>query len=115
MPRHSPLAQFELTRKTLKADVTIDSIPSDLRAVESVTAKTQPVNGEIDARQLVCPLPLLKAKQGLRNLQAGELLRVLATDSGSLKDFVSFAQLTGLAIEAFCADDGEYCYVIRKL
>jgi tRNA 2-thiouridine synthesizing protein A len=59
-------------------------------------------------------LPLLKAKQGLRNLQPDELLRVLATDAGALKDFVSFAQLTGQVIAQFWAQDGCYCFVLRK-
>ena len=72
------------------------------------------VDSEVDARQLACPLPLLKAKQGLRNLKHGELLRVLTTDSGSLKDFVSFAQLTGQVIERFYVQDSFYCFVIRK-
>lgn len=69
---------------------------------------------EVDARDLACPLPLLKAKQGLRNLAAGDLLRVLATDSGSLKDFVSFAQLAGHEITAFYMQDHVYYYLIRK-
>lgn len=89
-------------------------IPALLRAVESPRALSDAVNLEVDARQLACPLPLLKAKQGLRNVAVGELVRVLATDAGSLKDFVSFAQLTGQSLEGFCAQDGNYCFVIRK-
>ncbi len=80
----------------------------------STSALTHPVQLEVDARDLACPMPLLKARQGLRNLAQGELLRVLATDAGSLKDFVSFAQLTGQKLEAFDAQDGVYCYLIRK-
>ncbi|RYY77332.1 MAG: sulfurtransferase TusA family protein [Gammaproteobacteria bacterium] len=72
------------------------------------------VSLEVDARGLACPLPLLKAKQGLRNVEQGELLRVLATDAGSLKDFVSFAQLTGQVLESFCIHDNYYCFVLRK-
>lgn len=89
-------------------------IPPALVAVDSPSALTCAVNIEVDARQLACPLPLLKAKQGLRNLLQGELLRVFATDAGSLKDFVSFAQLTGQVIESFYAQAGCYCFVIRK-
>ncbi len=83
-------------------------------AVSSSSALMCEVDAEVDARQLACPLPLLKAKQGLRNLDHGELLRVLATDAGSLKDFVSFAHLTGQVIERFYAQDACYCFVIRK-
>jgi tRNA 2-thiouridine synthesizing protein A len=89
-------------------------IPPALVAVDSPSARTCAVDLEVDACQLACPLPLLKAKQGLRNLREGELLRVLATDAGSLKDFVSFAYLTGQVIERFYAQDSCYCFVIRK-
>lgn len=89
-------------------------IPAALKVVESPAALHCAVSLEVDARQLACPLPLLKAKQGLRVIAVGELIRVLATDAGSLKDFVSFAQLTGQIVEGFCQDNGEYCFVIRK-
>lgn len=90
------------------------NIPDALKVVESAFARDCDVNLEIDARHLTCPLPLLKAKQGLRNLVVGELLRVLATDAGALKDFVSFAQLTGQLLEGFFQQDGCYCFLIRK-
>ncbi len=50
---------------------------------------------EVDARGLNCPLPILRAKKGLAEMQAGEVLRVLATDPGSVKDFAAFAKQTG--------------------
>lgn len=81
----------------------------------SADAGNQPVTAEVDARGLVCPLPLLRARQALRPLVAGDLLRVWATDSGSLKDFVAFAQLTGqVLLEGFDLRDGAYCYLLRK-
>lgn len=89
-------------------------IPPALVAVDSPSALTCTVASEVDARHLACPLPLLKAKQGLRNINEGERLRVLTTDAGSLKDFVSFAQLTGQVIERFYVQDACYCFVIRK-
>jgi len=89
-------------------------IPAALKVVESASALSCPVTLEVDARQLACPLPLLKAKQGLRNLAIGELLRVFSTDAGSLKDFVSFAHLTGQRLEGFYQQDGCYCFLIRK-
>jgi len=92
-----------------------DSIlPGMLRDVESKSALTSRVELEVDARALNCPLPLLKARQALRNVDIGELVRVLTTDAGSLKDFVSFAQLTGQLLEGFCMQDNYYCFVIRK-
>lgn len=90
-------------------------IPEVLRDLMTVNTLSEPVAKEVDARGLACPLPLLRAKQALRPLLAGELLRVWATDSGSLKDFVAFAQLTGqVVLEGFDLQDGAYCYLIRK-
>jgi len=90
------------------------AIPEALRRVESLECLLTSVTLEVDARELRCPLPLLRAKQALRNVAVGELVRVLATDVGSLKDFVSFAQLTGQVIEGFCVQNEGYCYLIRK-
>jgi tRNA 2-thiouridine synthesizing protein A len=88
--------------------------PSLLMHVYSDAALTGVVALEVDARHLQCPLPLLKAKQALRGLDVEECIRVLATDAGSLKDFVSFAQLTGQQIDAFFVRDDVYYYLIRK-
>lgn len=52
-------------------------------------------NREVDARGLNCPLPILRAKKALAEMAAGEVLRVLATDPGSVKDFHAFAKQTG--------------------
>ena len=53
------------------------------------------IHKEIDTRGLNCPLPILKAKKALADMQSGELLKVLATDGGSLRDFQAFAKQTG--------------------
>jgi tRNA 2-thiouridine synthesizing protein A len=50
---------------------------------------------EIDTRGLNCPLPILKAKKALAELTSGELLKVVATDAGSVRDFQAFAKQTG--------------------
>ena len=68
----------------------------------------------LDARGLTCPLPLLKAKQVLNRMQAGEHLRVLATDPGSVRDFEVFARQTGHALLESRADGAEYSYLLRK-
>lgn len=69
---------------------------------------------EIDARGLACPLPLLKAKQGLQRLQPGECLRIFATDAGSVRDFHAFAALSGNRILQFVQSEGGYTYVLQK-
>ncbi|MBP8874152.1 MAG: sulfurtransferase TusA family protein, partial [Polaromonas sp.] len=53
------------------------------------------IDVEVDARNLNCPLPILKAKKALANMTSGQVLRVTATDKGSLKDFQAFATMTG--------------------
>ncbi len=50
---------------------------------------------EVDARGLNCPLPILRAKKALATMEGGQVLRVLATDPGSVKDFAAFAKQTG--------------------
>ena len=68
----------------------------------------------IDARGFSCPLPLLKAKQGLNNLAPGERLQVLATDAGSVRDFHTFAALSCHYLESFEERDGVYYYIFVK-
>ncbi len=74
----------------------------------------RPVARELDARGLRCPLPLLKAKQSLRDLEIGQILRVLATDAGSVRDFQAYAHLSGQQLEAAAEEGGIYCYLLRK-
>lgn len=73
-----------------------------------------PVVVELDTCGLRCPLPLLKAKQALRDLAPGEGLRVLATDAGSVRDFHVYAQLSGVDLYGFAERDAIYCYLLRK-
>lgn len=53
------------------------------------------IDKEIDTRGLNCPLPILKAKKALTDMQSGQVLKVVATDAGSLRDFQAFARQTG--------------------
>ena len=53
------------------------------------------IDKELDARGLNCPLPILKAKKSLSDMESGQLLRVLATDPGSVRDFQAFSKQTG--------------------
>ena len=52
-------------------------------------------NKELDARGLNCPLPILKAKKALADMTSGQILRVVSTDAGSVRDFQAFAKQTG--------------------
>lgn len=68
----------------------------------------------IDATGLSCPLPLLKAKQGLNRLAPGQVLEISATDPGSVRDFHSFSDMTAHSIIHFDEKDGRYTYIIKK-
>lgn len=69
---------------------------------------------ELDARGLACPLPLLKAKRALNALSPGGLLRVLATDTGSVRDFRVFCEQSGHALLESAEADGVYIFLMRK-
>ncbi len=72
------------------------------------------VNKEIDTRGLNCPLPILKAKKALTDMASGELLRVLATDPGSTRDFQAFARQTGHELVEQTAVGAEFVHVLRR-
>ena len=71
-------------------------------------------NKEIDTRGLNCPLPILKAKKALADMASGQLLKVLATDSGSLRDFQAFAKQTGNELVEQQTVGVEYIHVLRR-
>ena len=69
---------------------------------------------ELDARGLNCPLPILRAKKALNELQSGQLLRIRATDPGAVKDFDAFCKATGNELVSSEQSGGEYLFQIRK-
>ncbi|MCQ4294584.1 sulfurtransferase TusA family protein [Pseudomonas stutzeri] len=71
-------------------------------------------DAEVDAVGLDCPMPLLKAKLELNRLASGAVLKVIASDPGSQRDFRSFAKLAGHALLREEAEDGLYRYWLRK-
>ena len=72
------------------------------------------VNKEIDTRGLNCPLPILKAKKALADMQSGQLLRVVSTDAGSLRDFQAFARQTGNELVEQQTQGDEFVHVLRR-
>ncbi|KGE04761.1 sulfurtransferase TusA family protein [Pseudohaliea rubra] len=72
-------------------------------------------DSEVDARDLRCPMPLLKAKRALNALAPGQLLAVLATDSGSVRDFAVFCEQSGHELLLSEERDGIYRYLLRKV
>ena len=76
------------------------------------------IHKELDARGLTCPLPILKAKKALSDMHSGEVLKVLATDPGSVRDFQAFARQTGNDLVDQQAQQGEsgdeYLHFLRR-
>ena len=69
---------------------------------------------EVDARGLNCPLPILKAKKALAELQSGQLLKVLSTDPGALRDFQAFAKQTGNELVEQSSEGELTTHVLRR-
>lgn len=72
------------------------------------------VHKELDTRGLNCPLPILKAKKALADMVAGELLKVVATDPGSVRDFQAFARQTGNELIEQTSSPSEFVHVLRR-
>ena len=72
------------------------------------------IDKEIDTRGLNGPLPILKAKKALTDLQSGQLLKVLATDPSSLRDFQAFAKQTGNELVEQQTVGAEFVHVMRR-
>lgn len=69
---------------------------------------------EFDASGLNCPLPILRAKKALNDMQPGQVLRIIATDPGSVKDFDAFAKQTGNELIESKEEGGKFYYLIKK-
>lgn len=69
---------------------------------------------ELDVKGLACPLPVLKAKKRLKELEVGDVLVVLATDPSAVKDFEAFCELTGHELVASGAEGDVFTFEIRK-
>lgn len=72
------------------------------------------IDKEIDASGLHCPLPILKAKKALSELQSGQTLKVTATDGGSMRDFQAFAKQTGNELLAQQTEGAAFIHILRR-
>jgi len=69
---------------------------------------------ELDARGVNCPLPILRAKKTLNAMTGGQILKIMATDPGSVKDFEAFAKQTGNELLDSSAVEGEFHFTLKK-
>ncbi|MEY2994525.1 MAG: hypothetical protein RL357_1460 [Pseudomonadota bacterium] len=72
------------------------------------------IDQELDARGLNCPLPILKAKKSLATMTSGQLLRIVCTDAGSVRDFAAFAKQTGNEMVDSDVAGPEYTYILKR-
>lgn len=71
-------------------------------------------NKELDVRGMNCPVPILRSKKALSEITSGQVLKVVATDPGSVKDMQAFANQTGNELLGSGEDSGIYTYFLRK-
>ena len=69
---------------------------------------------ELDASGLNCPLPILRAKKAIAGLESGQVLRIIATDPGSVKDFEAFAKQTGNELMESGEAEGKFVFMMKK-
>lgn len=69
---------------------------------------------ELDARGLNCPLPILRAKKALGDITAGQILKIIATDPGAIKDFQAFSKQTGNELLSSAETSGEFVFFMKK-
>ncbi|MER2513080.1 MAG: sulfurtransferase TusA family protein [Nitrosomonas ureae] len=72
------------------------------------------IDKELDARGLVCPLPILRTKQSLAGMISGQTLKIVATDPGSLIDFQVFSEQTGNELLFMTQTTDEFIFILKK-
>jgi tRNA 2-thiouridine synthesizing protein A len=72
------------------------------------------IDRQLDARGLACPMPIVKTAQSMKELASGQVLEVLATDPGSVKDFAAWSKSTGNPIVEQTTDGGVFRFVLRR-
>ena len=84
-----------------------------LKFTSEETPKTMQADRELDVRGLNCPLPILRAKKVLGDLSAGQVLKVMASDPGSVKDFQAFCRQTGNELLSH-SEGPEFTFFMKK-
>jgi tRNA 2-thiouridine synthesizing protein A len=72
------------------------------------------IDREVDARGLNCPLPILRTKKTLNDMSSGQVVRILATDPASVRDFEAFARQTGNKLVQQSEQDGAFVFLLRR-
>lgn len=75
---------------------------------------TAHIDKTLDVKGLNCPLPILRAKKALADMESGQTLRIVATDPGAVKDFAAFCRQTGNPLVSSTETPSEFTFVIAK-
>ncbi len=87
---------------------------TDLTLTPDSGSRAAAADREVDARGLNCPLPILRTKKALNDMTSGQLLKVVATDPASQRDFQAFSRQTGNALVDQSAANGEFIFLLRR-
>lgn len=102
------------------SDVTRGGATSDPNYIQNYccnrqrTEMTMNFDKEYDASGLACPLPIVKTKKALSDMASGQVLKVLATDPGSVCDMAAFAEQTGNALLEQGSENSKYVFYLKK-
>jgi tRNA 2-thiouridine synthesizing protein A len=72
------------------------------------------IDVELDTRGLNCPLPILKAKKALTAMESGQVLKVVSTDTGSVRDFAAFAKQTGNELLSQATEGSDFVHILKR-
>jgi TusA-related sulfurtransferase len=72
------------------------------------------IDVELDTRGLNCPLPILKAKKALTAMESGQVLKVVSTDTGSVRDFAAFAKQTGNELLSQTTEGSDFIHLLKR-
>ena len=79
-----------------------------------MTEVSEPIAQKVDARGLSCPMPIVKTAQAIKTVASGQLIEILATDAGSVKDFAAWSRTTGHELVEQSVDGDVYRFVVRR-
>ena len=90
------------------------SLPGQMLGILFQYSDNMHYDHQVDATGLKCPLPILRCKKGLNEIQSDQVLKIIATDPGSKKDFDAFCRQTGHELLSLEDDDGVITFFIKK-
>ena len=92
----------------------IGGLSADTKTMIDLALTPSGADREVDARGLNCPLPILRTKKALNDMKSGQVLKVVATDPASQRDFQAFSRQTGNALIDQSAANGEFIFLLRR-